>query len=529
MKCGAEVSGANRRALLLGLIGLGSGRGQEAIFKAESRLVEVPVVVRDKRTGLAVRGLRVEDFALFENGQRVRIELFVESSAGVVDAVSANEVESARGSNLKRNEHSTEPLIAILIDGLNARFEDQLYATRSARAYIEKQQGTARWAIYYLGRNGIRVLHDYSKDVASLVNVLEKLRGTGADPETMGTGADFAAGAASIALKRSEGEAGEAQFVRRVMTTLDALRDLASHFHGLPGRKALVWMSAGFSLQSTIRLLSSRWRRTLDDLNDANVAVYAVDSMGVRAGSGYLAESPSSRELRLRGGVGSPMGDVQVLQAVAEATGGAALINSNNLARGFNLAIGEARDHYRLAYRTAVQRLDDRVVPLKVKVLGRKGLAVRHRSSFVAREQSVPEQGERDKLLLDSILSPVQNLEIGMEAELAPTAQAGQMMLRLTMQPGTVTFAQEAQRLIGLFDVRCVQFDPGLGILDDFTEAAKLDLVASEAERVIREGFRYELRLVVKEKAKFLKIAYSDVRTGRRGSLRIELATRRSP
>jgi len=309
----------------------------------------------------------------------------------------------------------------------------------------------------------------------------------------------------------------------RIIATLGSLREIGRHLSALPGRKSLVWMTAGLPLGSIIEKMPEQWWATVETLNDANVAVYSIDSEGVRTTRGYLAEAPTGRGVSLRRGLNSPMGDTQVMGSLSEATGGRSFLNSNDLARGVDESLGDSQVVYRLAYRATREKWDGSQVALQVKVPGRKGITVRHRLSYTARPSEPLQEKARNRLLADAIISPLEAVEIGITARLTPVEGSNERVLQLTLDPGSVTLKQAAERYQGRFDVRCVQASVESKVLDDFTDEVNLNLQGAEAERAYEEGFHYRRQLRIQPEAHTLKIAFCDQVTGRVGSLRIQL------
>lgn len=265
------------------------------------------------------------------------------------------------------------------------------------------------------------------------------------------------------------------------------------------------------------------WHSTLDTLNDANVAVYSIDSAGVRAPTGYLAEIPTGHGAQPGRVGGNPSGPIQILDALSAETGGRSFKNTNNLAASFTRAVADSRSFYRLTYRTTNQKWDGRYVSIQVKVPARRGLEIRHRLGYQARPQSPATPPDRDRLLAEAILSPLEALEVGLIARLTPIPGADESKLRITVVPGSVTLDERAERYLGRFDVRCVQTSADAKVLDDFTDEVNLRLLPPEAARTNGEGFNYDRKLRIQPGARTLKIAFCDHATGRVGSLRVQL------
>jgi VWFA-related protein len=492
-------------------------------------LVEVPVVVRERATGRAVEGLTVSDFVVLENGKPQKVEFFHAYRAEVTGAAGMRAAaRRGEGQAVFRNRREAAvdgmPVVAVLIDGYNARFEDQYFASQAAAKVIESRERRALWGIYFLGKHGIRILHDYSTNTESVVERLRRLRSAG--DSAIGLGAEAGDWRPTFEQMPGVNRFGlqlAAEEEIRILTTLQSLRDVGRHLSALPGRKSLIWMTAGLPLRDIIRGFPEFWRHTVDTLNDANVAVYSIDSEGVRTTRKYLAETPGSRSINKRGALGSPMENTQVMGSLSEATGGRWFLNSNDLARGVDESLADSQVYYRLAYRATRQKWDGSQVALQVKVPGRKGLEVRHRLSYTARPSEPLQEKARNRLLADAMISPLEAVEIGVTARLARVEGSNERELDLTLDPGSVTLKEAAGRYQGRFDVRCLQASAESKVLDDFTDEVSLNLQPSEAERTHEEGFNYRRRLRIRPEAHTLKVAFCDQVTGRVGSLRIQL------
>jgi len=426
--------------------------------------------------------------------------------------------------NRRDDAGEATPVVAVLIDGHNARFEDQYYAAQAAARVIEAREKRALWSVYFLGKHGIRVLHDYSTNTESVVDRLRRLKSAGDAAEGLGAEAgDWRPyGVGGLERKASEGGRAAEEDLRAIVT-LGALRDTGRHLSALPGRKSLIWMTAGLSLTRIVARMPHLWHLTLDTLNDANVAVYSIDSEGVRTARGYRAEIPASRGVSLKGGLRSPMGDTHIMASLSDATGGRWFMNSNDLTKAVDESLADSQVFYRLAYRASRTKWDGSKVELQVKVNGRKGLDIRHRLSYIARPVEPLEEKARDRLLADAITSPLEAVEIGVTAHLSPIGGSDERMLKLTLDPGSVTLKEAGGKYKGRFEVRCVQASVESKILDDFTDEVNVDLDPADAERASGDGFHYQRSLRVHRDAQTLKIAFCDHVTGRLGSLRVEI------
>ncbi|MBI4889789.1 MAG: VWA domain-containing protein [Acidobacteria bacterium] len=523
------------RWIAVAVAAAGLALGQGLVLKSEARLVEVPVVVVDKKTGRTVGDLSVGDFQVFEGGKAQRIEFFSVHSTAAVSAVGDSHAVSTEGhrwqspgvrggvSNRRRMGADAAPVVTILIDGYNARYEEQYYAAKAAADVILREERRAQWGVYFLGPHGLRVIHDYTEDAGSVAARLRGLRAPGDAAMGIGFEADdrgqreVANAAARFPAVDSTGE-----IRMRIQTTLGALRDIGRHLGALPGRKSLVWMTAGVSLQQIVAVLPEWWKDTLNTLNDGNVAVYAIDSAGVRTSAGNLAERPT-RSLTLRPAAGSGFGMTGVMFGVAESTGGRAYVNTNDLGKSVTRALNDSQTFYRLAYRPVHGRWDGRYLRIQVKVPGRRGVEVRHRQGYFAREAGGVEPARVDRMLAEAVASPLEAVDVGLTVELKAVEGSKKKLLVVTADPLSVSLEERRWRFGGKFYVRCVQLGVDGGVKQDFTDEVKLDLEASDARRTVEEGFRYRKEVEMEAGAVTMKVAFCDEGSGRLGSVRVAL------
>ena len=162
--------------------------------------------------------------------------------------------------------------------------------------------------------------------------------------------------------------------INQATATSEALETIGRHLKGLPERKNLVWLSAGFPFAPATRPrrpgdakgasppetpdnFLTQLNRAARALNDANVALYPVDVRGLSAGY------------------------PDVMLRLADATGGSVAYHTNDLAGAVRTAVSEGEISYMLGFYSTADPSDKTFHELKVKV-DRKDVQVRHRSGY---------------------------------------------------------------------------------------------------------------------------------------------------
>ncbi|MBA2303216.1 MAG: VWA domain-containing protein, partial [Acidobacteria bacterium] len=165
-----------RRLILIGLataFGIQVSAQPRQTFRSATRLIEVPVIVTD-RAGKPVTGLTQGDFTVTEDGvpQEIRFfevrDLRTAPSQPVASATDRSAVNTF--SNALPDSSGTATVI--LLDRLNASFDSQWFGREHIARYLRGLRPDDRTALYVLD-GGIRVLHDFSNDPASLARALE--------------------------------------------------------------------------------------------------------------------------------------------------------------------------------------------------------------------------------------------------------------------------------------------------------------------------------------------------------------------
>jgi len=221
--------------------------GQEPpLLRVTTRLVQLNVVVHDKK-GRPVADLTKDDFTLFDEGQRQKIAFFsVESTRPA--AAPANVLPPNYFSNrLEYRSGAPSSVTAILFDALNTAWEDQVYSKNQLVKFLSQVQPQDRFALYVLGRD-LRVLHDFTTDTRSLLRVLARHRSApspeleASEPAPADTGVEEL----DAWLNQSSQLLADFLKVNRARHTMDAIEAIARHLARVPGRKNLIWISAGF-------------------------------------------------------------------------------------------------------------------------------------------------------------------------------------------------------------------------------------------------------------------------------------------
>ncbi|MGE5233016.1 MAG: VWA domain-containing protein, partial [Acidobacteriota bacterium] len=353
---------------------------EEGYFEAVNvTVVNVDVYVTDK-SGNRVRGLSPADFELFEDGRPVQISNFyvVENGKPVAEpteppAPQATPSPAAVAAAPPMRPEEQQLSLVIYIDNFNLKPFDRNRVFRELRQFLTQnvKQGDRVMLVTYDRERHVRV--PFTTDLSAVAAAtfdLEKISAQGVHQESDRRGLlDDIDRANSLNEVYSQVRTyAESQYNDLSFTT-SALRDFVTSLAGLPGRKALLYVSDGLQIRAgedlyyalqdkfkeQVSLLEAQTydlSRTFQELaaeaNANRVTFYTIDAAGLRVSSAASAETNSPR---------SPYVD-QVytsnlqapLQMMAEQTGGLAVLNANNVLPALQKIAIDFDTYYSLGY-----------------------------------------------------------------------------------------------------------------------------------------------------------------------------------
>jgi len=408
----------------LGMTSSAAGQTPTFVDSIDVTLVTVDVVVTDRK-GRPVSGLEKDDFLLRVDGMPVEATSFLETSLRGPGASGSPQLRSP-------GEATTDPpaatlpttTIALHIDESNLRPEDRFRLLKALEAAVEPWRACNARFLLSVFRDRQAVVVPPTTDIDA---VLAGAAGLGKPSgrtaletrwrrrlirEIMNAH-DFCQQAPmcrpcydDLPEMLSIARRGADQTSARTAMALAGLADLVVTLSGIPGRKAVVYVSSGLSRRPAISLFdyipgslcpettaqreayagmvqhddTSAFNRLSAHANANGVTLYTLDAAGLRAGmasgidflSRKYAPQPENDNLH-------SMNVQSGLFLLADETGGKALLNSNDLAE----LMADVGDHLAVSYSLGFLPEDPqpgRVRLVEVKL--RPGLPQRHRLEY---------------------------------------------------------------------------------------------------------------------------------------------------
>ncbi len=354
---------------------------EQPVFRASSNLVVVNVTVRDK-AGSPLLGLTKEDFIVLEEGVTQTVAVF-ELQRLNTDRLPplaepkktlrerAEPASPAPAPPLKPAapaRHKDGRLLALFFDTSSMQPAEQARAFESATRFLRREMTASDRVSVMTFSNGLKVLQDFTDDRDRLLEVVGKM--------AIGEGSELAGESAEEDTEDDSGAflADDAEFnIFNTDRKLSALETAAKKLGVFPEKKALIYFSSGVGRTGVEN--QSQLKSAINSAVRSNVAFYPVDARGLVAtppagdvsaaaqrGSGvFSGRTQQTQRTRFND-------QQETLYALAEETGGKALLDSNDLAMGITQAQRDISSYYIVGYYSTNEAQDGRFRRIQVKL-----------------------------------------------------------------------------------------------------------------------------------------------------------------
>jgi VWFA-related protein len=472
-------------------------------FQARIRLVQVDVVVRGKN-GPAM-GLNQDDFTLLDNGKPQKISVFAvkgeQSSKSPAIPLPAGTVSN----RVNRNGQEAASSTVLLIDRLNIAVENQHYANQKIVKFLETRRSQDRIGIYAFG-NGLRVVQDLTDDPDLLSRAINSLNPRDENHRKLYTPGPFEQSEPEMTGRALE----EYQLVtagEKALSVKHSLEAIARHLAPVPGRKSLIWVTGSFPLllktAHETRDFSQDMKEAARALNDANVALYAVDARGLVGGFGKAW--------------GLTIYGLDTMNTLAGLTGGRAFYADNGLDSLIEEAVEDSQLMYTLGFYPSQESQDGDWHKLKVSV-DKRGVNVRYREAYFA--SKVTADVDRHPTLDQLLRSSLDAAEIGLRAETKPDqARPGSYNLRAIVDLHDIHLEHRDRNWVGGLDLS-LYLD---GAPSAYKITRKIAIPDNQLAAALETGIVVDVSVALAKPDGDLRVVVQDDATGAGGSVRVPL------
>jgi len=481
--------------ILLSCSSVAFSQQEDEVVKTRANLVNIDVIVKDKK-GKYIPDLKAEDFTIVENGVPQKIEFFDAPLSRVETKSNANNT-GANGAEATAPAPSVpRNYVALVLDSQTTDITNLKQVREGTLKYI-RDQITAEDIVALLSvTNGLQMLQPFTQDKAKLMAAVEGA-GINASSKTfeqkdiagnisarqeqlagspdLPSSAVTSPAAGSEMAKRMIAERVLAQFVKlrtalglqQSRPILAALAAICEGLRTIPGKKTLVLFSQGFV---TPAVLDWQVQSTIDIANRANVAIYIIDSAGLRgnaAASGSLAPGNplagvsgiTSQESRIKAQGGENVFDnvrqegqgreYDILYRISGDTGGRFYKGSNDIGQGLERIDQEIHARYTLAYRSTNQNFDGTFRKVKIEVRRPDAQVVSRQGYYAIPPEEIVLLSPNDKKLLSGFTAAQTSPELPVFVSLSQFRSREGLYtvpLALELPPSAVKFERKGDK-----------------------------------------------------------------------------------
>jgi VWFA-related protein len=412
-------------AMIIGLLATGpfTGRAQQPdqsggfTLKVQSDIVLTNVVVRDKKTGEVVKGLKASDFTILENGKPQKIASF--DYQNVDEAAVLREKSTVIGkatiADLVNGEFAANPatlrdhrLIVAFFDLSSMQPEDVDRAVEAAQDYVNKKMQPADLVALVSMDTGLSMDQDFTSDKAALLRGLGKYNGTEGTGFANGNEGGVSSGTADdgSSFTSDDSEYNALNTDRE----LYAIRTIAKSLERVDQKKSLLYFSGGLTRQGIENQASMR--AATNEAVKANMAIYSVDSRGLEAlpavgtaSTGSLRGTSAYSGGAMQSQLDANFGSQEVLATLSSDTGGKAFLDSNDFAPAFQQVQHDTEAYYILGFHSTDTRRDGSYRHLTVR-LNRNDAKMSYRPGYYAPADFLHQKSEdREQALTEQLRS----------------------------------------------------------------------------------------------------------------------------
>lgn len=476
---------------------------QDDTVKLKAHLITMDVTVKDKK-GKYITDLRADDFTITENGVPQKVEFFDPPLAG--DSV-ANQPKPTDTTKPALPSSGPTHVIAMVLDGATTEQVNLKQVREGMLRYIRERVTPADMVALFAVTTDLRLLQPFTQDKERLVAAIGKTNDLTASnknselnqlatdiqqardemaglPDTANMPQSPAAASLGSTASRSLILATvlrQYQVLRSQLSVQQArpvLASLAAICDGLrvvAGKKTVVLFSQGFV---TPEILDWQVQSLIDIANRANVAVYIIDSAGLRTATplstGPAPTSPlagvaatgSTRERMDATAGGESMFDnvrhegldrqYDILYRISGDTGGEFIKGSNDIGKGLDRIDQEIRARYTLAYYSSDANFDGSFRKVKIDVRRPDAHPVSRAGYYANAGDSIVPLSADEKKLLGNLAAVAADSASPLFLELSPFRfRDGQYLVPLALEvpPSLIKFERKGDKQTAQYEV----------------------------------------------------------------------------
>jgi VWFA-related protein len=507
--------------------------GTPATFSTSSQLVVETVNVKDKN-GKPVEGLTAKDFTVTEDGAEQSIRLFeyqkvsevaepeppIPAVAQPLKKLPEAQITAEKPGDLRYQDRR---LLVLYFDMTAMPPPDQLRAISAAQRFIRTQMTPAdRMALMRFEGGAVRVMSDFTQNRERLNSILETMivgeaQGfdeTTSDDSTPDTGAAF-------------GQDDSEFNIFNTNRQLSALQTAAHMLGQLSEKKSMLYFASGLRLNGLDN--QAQLHATINAAVRAGVSFWPIDARGLvaQAPLGDATQgSPGGKGMYTGSSALAMTTNFQQSQdtlfALASDTGGKALLDNNDLARGIVQAQNSVSSYYIIGYYATNSALDGKFRRIKITLNNGLSASLDFRQGYFAGKTFGKfTTSEKERQLEDALMlgDPVTELTIAMEIDYFQLNRAEYFVPVAIKIPGReLALARKGGAEHTLIDfIGEVKDDYG-STIQNVRDRVDVKLSGETAARLAKQPIEYATSFTLLPGKYKIKLLARDAETGRIGT-----------
>ena len=528
------------------------------VFRAEANYVEVDASVTDEQ-GDFVRGLTRDDFEIYEEGVPQEVATFAE----IVIPIERAETTVVEGRPLPRDIATNVSgvggrIYALVLDEAHTHPDRSGVVREVARQFIEQHMAANDVATVVHAGGQTHAAQAFTSDKDRLLESVSRFAGRKAPSATLerlsliDQQKNMLSQPDPVEVQMAprpglERDPWDLERAQRARASMETLENVARDLGEVRGRrKAILFISEGidFDTLDVMRRSQRDAAAVLDSVKDAiatatqnNVALYTIDPRGLVGGLGPEDIRMTAPARGAEYGIDSQTFDEELrrsrdsLRTLAEKTGGAAALNSNDFATAYVRIVRANSQYYLLGYYPKDFRRDGEFRRIEVRV-ARPGAAVVAREGYVRprgegeerpETRAVKDTSPEVRELLESAW-PQPGLTLGVTAATFKGSDGGASVAVTIQLPGQgLPFRQKDDRAVNEIEVSLIAIDQDGKVRGGDRMLVQPALSAETHELVQRMGLRFVKRLELPPGRYQLRVAAREAEQGQRGSVFYDL------
>ena len=503
-------------------------------LKVNSDLVLTNVVVRDKKTGEVLRGLKQSDFTILENGKPQKISTFDFESVDQATPLNEATVSGMAGSKTtptsqpivaKAEQLRNHRLIIFFFDLTSMQPEDIDRSVDAAKNYINKQMQAADLVAVLSLNTTLSLDQDFTANKAALLHAVGTYNGSENQGFAPGATSTTNATEDSTAYTADETEYNDINTDRELFAISTISKSLAY----INEKKSLLYFSGGLSRDGIENQASLR--NAVNAAVRANLSIYSVDTRGLQAISplgdattGSLRGTGAFNGSGLQNNLDANFNSQEVLSTLSTDTGGRAFFDSNDFAPAFQRLQNDTSAYYTIGFRSSDPRRDGRYRKLEVK-LNRNDVKLEYRQGYYApADFKHSTNDDRERQLDEELASqlPATDVAVYLQALYFRVDETHFFVPVSIVVPGSqIPFTKGGDRDKATLDIIGQVKDAAGHDIGDARQTVKLAI--DQSQQVSRKNIQYSTGFNLPIGKYHLKFVVRENETGKMGSFETDI------